>query len=149
MAINGIENPILCFFGVSEPSSFYAALESSRELLTGGFLSRALIFTEASNVPEINPNPQPNLELPNALLARLLHIYNLGYHTNEEQISLRESVEHIRLNGEANAILATIRSYWHSRAKEEEVAGTMVERLCLRGQETAIKVAGILAAEKK
>lgn len=146
---NGIVEPWLSFFGLSEPGSFDAAINSDPWLLTGGLLGRALIFSEPDDVPEEKPYDQIyNGPLPDHVLMRLLALRTGGTASIEKdtRIERQGDWQFIQFSEEASGMLGNIRQYWRDMAIIERDAGTGLASQALGATELCIKVAGILGA---
>lgn len=146
---NGIVEPWLSFFGLSEPGSFDAAINSDPWLLTGGLLGRALIFSEPDDVPEEKPYDQIySGPLPDHVLMRLLALRTGGTASIEKdtRIERQGDWQFIQFSEEASGMLGNIRQYWRDMAIIERDAGTGLASQALGATELCIKVAGILGA---
>lgn len=147
---NGVVEPYLSFFGLSEPSSFDAAIHADPWLLTGGLLGRALIFTESEDVPEEKPDGQVfGGPLPEHVTMRLMSLRTGGTASIEkdERIERRGDWQYIRYAKDGETMLGSIRQYWREVALAERDSGTGLASQALGATELAIKVAGILAAD--
>ena len=146
---NGVVEPYLSFFGLSEPSSFDAAINADPWLLTGGLLGRALIFTEPDDVPEEKPHHLINNSgLPEHILMRLLSLRTGGSASIEkdERIERNGEWRYIDFDSGAQAMLTNVRQYWREVALIERDAGSGLASQALGATELCIKVAGILGA---
>jgi len=142
---SGIIKPFLSFFGISEPSSFDAAIRLDSDMLVNGFLGRALLFRESEALPlrRANYNPQP---LPIMLSSRLTQLYANGTSGDEfERVQLYGDEEVIPLSDEARQELDSVYMYWRNRGLELEHEGQGLHTITTRVWEMVIKVAGILS----
>lgn len=148
----GLVAPYLTFFGLTEPGSFNAALDKDGWLLTGGFLGRALIFEEEETVPlERNPNDvSSNAELPMHIAGRLGAMLTGGSAAIRSggRIERKGAWRTIGWAASGAAFLEKVGQYWHEKAVIERDSGSGLESQALGAKELAIKVAGILAADK-
>lgn len=146
---NGIVEPWLSFFGLSEPGSFDAAIHADPWLLTGGLLGRALIFTESEDVPEEKPDSQVFAgPLPEHVMMRLLSLRTGGTASSgkNERIQREGEWQYIRYDKGGEAMLQNVRQYWREVALTERDTGSGLASQALGATELVIKVAGILAA---
>lgn len=144
---NGVVEPYLSFFGLSEPGSFDAAVNADPWLLTGGLLGRALIFTEPDDVPEEKPYDQVfNGPLQEHIMMRLLALRTGGSASIEkdERIERQGEWKYVDFDERAKSMLANIRQYWRDIALIERDAGSGLASQALGATELCIKVAGIL-----
>lgn len=144
---NGVVEPWLSFFGLSEPGSFDAAVNADPWLLTGGLLGRALIFTEPDDVPEEKPYDQVfNGPLQEHVMMRLLALRTGGSASIEkdERIERQGEWKYVDFDERAKSMLANIRQYWRDIALIERDAGSGLASQALGATELCIKVAGIL-----
>lgn len=149
-ARNGIKNPLLSMFATSEPFGFNSAIDNDPDLMTGGFLSRALIFTEFDDAPDIKPDSEICHDpLPAPIKTALNNIFSAGHTSDGFRIELLGGITEIHFDAEAKLVYEQVKQYWHARAKEEQAAGANTVSLCQRGQELTAKVAGILSVEKR
>lgn len=148
VALNtGIPEPYLTFFGITEPTSFDAAIESNLHLITNGFIGRALIFREHIGVPDIRPDFNGKKPLPWALEDRLRNIYAQG-----NSIEPGDEVERklgapalIPLTDEAEKELNIIYQFWRQEALALEAEGQGLHTIPMRAREMVIKLAAIFS----
>lgn len=148
-AENGISEPFLTFFGISEPVSFHDAINSNRTLMTGGFLGRSLIFEELETVPkEKDPEDVNHGPIPDRVLMRLMALSGGGSAETRKGCRIEREGEwrYIEWSPEGRKMLDAVRHYWREVALHERDAGTGLESQALGATELAIKVAGILGA---
>jgi hypothetical protein len=146
---NGIVEPWLSFFGLSEPGSFDKAINSDPWLMTGGLLGRALIFAEAEDVPEEKPDHLVyNGPMPEHVLMRLLAMRGGGGASNDPHARIERGGDwlYIRYADDGAAMLQSVRQYWRTVALTERDTGSGLASQALGATELVIKVAGILAA---
>lgn len=146
---SGIAYPIMAFFGISEPDMFNEAT-NDRNLITGGFLGRALIFEEIDSVPLRKPLSEiSKAELPPDITMHLSNMYWNGHATisNDARVEQHGDTAIITTTEAAEAELDRVYMYWHKRGKKEQDDGSGLSSLTNRATELTIKVAGILAAE--
>lgn len=148
-AENGIVEPYLTFFGISEPVSFHDAINANRSLMTGGFLGRSLIFEELETVPqEKDPEDVFKGPLPDRLMMRLMALSGAGSAETRKgaRIERQGDWRYIHWSPEGRKMLDAVRMYWREVAVHERDSGTGLESQALGATELAIKVAGILGA---
>lgn len=148
----GIVEPYLSFFGMSEPTSFNAAVDKDPWLITGGFLGRALIFEEEETVPlEKDPGLVTNDPMPELLAMRLRQLSTAGSCTvgSNKRVERVGDWQYIEYAPCGEAFFKKVRAYWHDAAIMERDNGSGLESQALGATELTIKVAGILAAETK
>jgi hypothetical protein len=144
-ASGGIVKPFLSFFGISEPSSFDAAIRMDYDMLVNGFLGRALLFREHEALPLRRKDYAPK-PVPPQLSARLLELYLDGASGDEfERVQLYGHEQTIHVSDDAVAELDNIYSYWRTRGLELEHDGQGLHTITTRVWEMVIKVAGILS----
>ena len=150
-AEDGITEPILNFFGLSEPVSFHSAINSNRSLLTGGFMGRSLIFEELETVPVAkDPSEVKRAPIPEHILMQLRALASGGSsEVGSGRIERKGDWQYIRWSDEARATLKNIHRYWNEVAVHERDIGSGLESQALGAAELAIKVAGILGAAKR
>lgn len=149
----GIVNPVMSFFGVTEPSAFSDAINNDRWLVVGGFLGRFLIFEELDNVPRRKPLDQIKKDkLPTDLKMVLMEIFNDGNHSAVDADYKRienhdDEIKYITMTEEAAKEAERIEEYWYQQARKEQDDGTGLEQLAQRANELTLKVAGILSVQ--
>ena len=144
-AANGIVQPFLTFFALSEPRSYNAALEKDPWLATGGFLGRSLFFEEMDNVPSPKPIDEVYRGMPSdSVMLRLHALANAGTCDKEERIERRGEWVKIKWSEEALNFNEQIKMYWREIALSEDEQGSGMESQALGAHELTIKVAGIL-----
>jgi len=151
-AEQGIVGPYLTFFGMSEPSSFNAALEKDDWLLTGGFLGRALIFEEEETVPKEKPASEISTDpMPAFMAAKLQAMLSAGHAMlgRQERIERRGDWLFINWSECGQAFMEQVRQYWHDAAIAERDSGSSLESQALGAAELVIKISGILSADTK
>lgn len=144
----GIPEPYLTFFGISEPTSFDAAMESSIHLITNGFIGRALIFREHVGVPDIRPEYSGKKELPEWLQYRLRGLYTQGNSELSSSDECRRQIDQpiqIPLTAEAEKELEVIYRFWRGEALTLESEGQGLHTIPLRAREMVIKLAAIFS----
>ncbi len=146
VADDGIVNPYLTFFAVSEPGSFNAAMDSDPWLLTGGLMGRALLFEELENVPLKKPDNEISRdELPPHILNRLLALSAGGdCSATGSRVERKGDFMEISWTPEASQFRRKIEMYWREIALAEQDAGSSLESQATGAAELAIKVAGAL-----
>lgn len=142
----GLKNPILAFFGITEPSSFDAAISNDPELMVNGFLGRALMFRENDPLPLRRSNYHPS-EMPIALSARLAQLYSDGHVSggDEEKIQLIGERETIPVDPAAEALLDEVYTYWRAQGQALAMDGQGIHSITTRVWEMVVKVAALLA----
>lgn len=143
----GLKNPILSFFGITEPSSFDAAISNDPELMVNGFLGRALMFRENDPLPLRRSNYHPS-EMPISLSARLAQLYSNGYAVSgneEEKIQLIGERETIPVDPAAEAMLDEVYTYWRAQGQALAMDGQGIHSITTRVWEMVVKVAALLA----
>lgn len=142
----GLKNPILAFFGITEPSSFDAAISNDPELMVNGFLGRALMFRENDPLPLRRSNYHPS-EMPIALSARLAQLYSDGHvgGSEEEKIQLIGERETIPVDPAAEALLDEVYTYWRAQGQALAMDGQGIHSITTRVWEMVVKVAALLA----
>lgn len=143
----GLKNPILSFFGITEPSSFDAAISNDPELMVNGFLGRALMFRENDPLPLRRSNYHPS-EMPISLSARLAQLYSNGYAVSgneEEKIQLIGERETIPVDPAAEAMLDEVYTYWRGQGQALAMDGQGIHSITTRVWEMVVKVAALLA----
>lgn len=143
----GLKNPILSFFGITEPSSFDAAISNDPELMVNGFLGRALMFRENDPLPLRRSNYRPG-EIPISLSARLAQLYSNGYAVSgneEEKIQLIGERETIPVDPAAEAMLDEVYTYWRGQGQALAMDGQGIHSITTRVWEMVVKVAALLA----
>lgn len=150
-AEDGITEPILNFFGLSEPVSFHSAINNNRSLLTGGFMGRALIFEELETVPVgKDPSEVKRTPLPEHILMQLRALATGGAcESASGRIERKGEWQYIAWSDGARTTLKNIHRYWNEVAVHERDTGSGLESQALGAAELAIKVAGILGAAKR
>lgn len=146
---SGIPQPIMTFFGVSEPHSFTEAT-NDWGLLVGGFLGRSLVFEEMDSVPLRKPISKISPEsIPPDIAMKLSQIYGCGHCNNggDMRIEAKGDRIHITMTPEAEAESERIYMYWHRRGKREQDEGSGLSPLTNRALELTLKVAGTLAVD--
>ena len=148
----GIVNPVMSFFGVTEPSAFSEAINNDRWLVVGGFLGRFLIFEELDNVPRRKPLDQIKKDkLPDELKIVLMGIFNDGNYSavdaDYKRIENRGETKHITMTEDAMKEAERIEEYWYLQARKEQDDGTGLEQLAQRANELTLKIAGILSVQ--
>lgn len=147
-AENGIVNPYLTFFGMTEPNSYNAAIEKDPWLLNGGFMGRALYFEELDNVPKRRDIDSVfKGELPGGLMMRLQSLSTGGSQSvfKGERIERKTDWVRIPWSKEASALIEQVYQYYEDVAHAEQDAGSGLESQALGATELVIKVAGILS----
>lgn len=145
----GVVEPYLTFFGISEPISFHEAINSNRSLLTGGFLGRSLIFEELETVPRAKPLEDVfRGPLPEHLLMQLRALACGGSAETGKgsRIERKGDWKKIKYHPDAERLLKKIYAYWTEVAEHERDSGSGLESQALGASELAVKVAGILGA---
>lgn len=143
----GLVNPFLNFFGLTEPSSFTAAVEADPWLVTGGFLGRALIFEEMENVPEEKkPEDISSKPLDVMTMAKLRCLLDCGHASfaKGQRIERRGEWRLINWEDDAWQLIQQIKLFWRNTALEEQDKGSGLEGQAVGATELVIKVAGIL-----
>lgn len=151
-ADSGIVNPVMSFFGVTEPSAFADAINNDRWLVVGGFLGRFMIFEELDNVPRRKPLDQiKKAGLPNDIKMTLTEIFNDGNYSSQEadykRIENSGDIKYITMTPDAAKEADRIEEYWYLQARKEQDDGTGLEQLAQRANELTLKVAGILSVD--
>lgn len=150
-ANSGLVNPVMSFFGVTEPSAFADAINNDRWLVVGGFLGRFLIFEELDNVPRRKPLHLIKKDaLPLGLRMTLTEIFCDGNASNADdyrRIEHAGEIKRITMTEEAAKEADKIDEYWYIRARKEQDDGTGLEQLAQRANELTLKIAGILAVD--
>lgn len=150
-ADNGIVNPYLTFFGMTEPNSYRAAIEKDPWLLNGGFMGRALYFEEQDNVPTRRDIETVfKGDLPGGLMMQLQSIATGGSQSvfSNERIERKTDWKRIPWSSDASALIEQVYQYWEDVARTEQDAGSGLESQALGATELVIKVAGILSVAK-
>lgn len=146
-AEQGIVEPYMTFFGLTEPGAFSAAVEADPWLITGGFLGRALIFEETETVPDEREDFS-TAKAPEHIMMRLRALFGAGNaQATRARIERIGDWQRIGWSEEAHAFLRKIKSHWHDAAIRERDSGSGLESQASGAGELAIKVAGILAAD--
>jgi hypothetical protein len=144
----GLKNPMLGFFGITEPSSFDAAISNDRDLMVNGFLGRALMFREDDPLPLRRANFQP-YAMPMPVAARLAHLYSDGHASagngDDEKIHLIGDHEIIPIEPAAEALLDEVYTYWRGQGQALAMDGQGIHSITTRVWEMVVKVAGLLA----
>lgn len=141
----GIKNPMLSFFGITEPSSFDSAISDSPELMVNGFLGRALMFREDDPLPLRRSGFKPS-DMPISLSARLSQLYAGGYAGgDEEKIQLFGEKQYIPIAPDATAMLDEVYTYWRGQGQALAMDGQGIHSITTRVWEMVVKVAGLLA----
>ena len=146
MADQGLKEPFLSFFGLTEPHSFTSALEKDAWLLTGGFIGRALIFEEEETVPRKKLTYSKE-KCPMHIVGRLQELLTCGNASivgGDRRIERTDEWRMIGWTPEAAAYMAKVDAYWYEMACRERDSGTGLESQALGASELAIKVAGTL-----
>lgn len=150
-AERGLEKPYLTFFGLTEPTSFNAAIEKDPWLLMGGFLGRALMFEELDNVPMKKPlELVSHEELPAHIFMSLSGMVTAGSAGMKgDRVERNCDWSSISWSNEARSFLSIIEMYWRDVALAEQDSGSGLESQALGAAELTIKVAGILGAQDR
>lgn len=144
-ARNGIKNPFMSFYGVSEPSSFNDAVNGDIWLTTGGFVGRSIIFTENNGVPKRKPLGQfGNHGLPDHLSMQLASLHWGGVAGDSGRVKQYGDHVYIKMSDEAIKAEDEIYNYWHEMGRLEQDSGSGMQALTIRATELTLKVAGIL-----
>lgn len=147
-AEQGLIEPYLTFFGLSEPASFYAAIEKDPWLINGGFMGRALVFEELETVPKAKPLDQVTRDpLPESIMYQLRALLNCGGAGIKRHARIKRAIpkhRRIKYSPDGASMLSQVRQYWRDVAVSERDAGTGMESHALGATELVIKVAGIL-----
>lgn len=147
-AENGIVNPYLTFFGMTEPNSYNAAIEKDPWLLNGGFMGRALYFEELDNVPKRRDiDAVFKGGLPGGLMMQLQSLSTGGTQSvfKGERIERKSEWRRIPWDKDAIALIEQVYQYWEDVARSEQDLGSGLESQALGATELVIKVAGILS----
>lgn len=147
-AERGIVEPYLTFFGMSEPGSFYSAIEKDPWLLTGGLLGRALLFEEEENVPREKDESQYNSDkMPAQLLSRITRLMTNGHAETGKRVQRGGPWQFVEVSPDGKSFFKSVKEFWFQFARNEQELGSVLESQALGATELAIKVAGILSIE--
>ena len=140
----GIKNPILSFFGITEPHSFDAAISQDTELMVNGFLGRALMFREHDPLPlrRDNYNPGP---MPSSLAARLFDLYSGGHAGDDEKVQRHGDIITIPIEPDAEALLDEVYHYWRAQGQALAMDGQGIHSITTRVWEMVVKVSAVLS----
>ena len=142
----GIEEPFLSFFGITEPFSFDAAINSNHMLLINGFMSRALIFREENGAPKYRKDFNGKKPMPFLLGARLFNLYAQGNSVEQgEEVRRQGEVEDIPFTPEAERELDIVSAYWEAENERLSEEGQGLQSISNRAREMVIKLAAIVA----
>lgn len=142
----GIPEPLLTFFGISEPTSFDAAITNNIGLITNGFIGRALIFREHIGVPDIRPDFIGKRPVPELLKSRLFNLYSQGHTVNiGDSVERKGDVIYIEITDEAENELQKIYQFYRHEALALEQEGQGIHTVALRGREMVMKLAAIFS----
>ena len=150
IADQGIVNPYVTFFALTEPNSFNSALEKDPWFMLGGFMGRALLFEELENVPMKKPSNEVSKEPLDSHLMNKLVALSVGTEYSLEGIRIERDGDFLEIDWHDDAVklLRQIEMYWREIALSEQDAGSSMESQALGATELAIKIAGILCADK-
>lgn len=142
----GIKEPYMSFFGLSEPSSFNEAVNGDVWLTIGGLIGRSLVFTETNGVPHRKKLGEfGSFELPMNISMQLAALY-WGGKSGEESTRVKRhgDIVQIPMTDKAKEAEEEIYEYWHKQGVLEQDMGTGMQTLTIRATELTLKVAGIL-----
>ncbi len=152
---DGVPNPFMSFYGSSTPVNLDSLVRP--ETIASGLIGRAIIVKEYDNYPAPVSyglgSVKPDTDLPESIKERVRNIYHYG-RAQDRTITWREDygLEYwgeptvIGVSEEAEALSSKI----HARLDAEGMKSTLtVQPLYIRAFELVVKIAMILAAERR
>lgn len=141
----GIKNPILGFFGITEPSAFDAAIMQDKDLMVNGFLGRALMFREHDPIPLRRSDFRP-CAMPAHISARLADLYSGGNAgIDHEKIQRYGDIVTIPIEKDAESLLDEVYHYWRGQGIALSMDGQGIHSITTRVWEMVVKVSGLLS----
>lgn len=140
----GLKNPILGFFGITEPSSFDTAISLDLELIVNGFLNRGLLFREADPMPLRRDDYRP-FPMPQSLAARLSDLYAGGHAGDGDKVQRHGDMVVIPIELDAEVLLDEVYHYWRGQGQALAMDGQGIHSITTRVWEMVVKVAAALS----
>ena len=140
----GIERPFISILGFTTPVTFNALMEY--ESATNGFLSRAMIFSEADNNPKRKPGYKKE-GMSEQMQNALINLYNPGVFSSLDlnaRVEYYDEQHKIETRPDAALMLDQVyQSFWDMSENAQSDSG--LEAIPRRGYELVGKVSTILA----